>query len=310
VAEEAITARNSSKGSSISSLRPALAPPSEFGPSFLASQLRHCPLLALSDWWRCWCHGASVGSAERLHCCAVQRSMLRSYSPLKSYGSLSCPAANRERVLVVHSVLLSKPFHSPLGAWTGVTGIAHTAFECGYCGNRVGSGSGSQLVNQTPGAPGGSIAWIRICPECNGPNVFGPVGRVPGIPFGDHVPHLPEGLEKLYEEARASASANAYTAAVLVCRKMLMNIAVAEGAKEGKKFIEYVEHLSAKGFVPPNGTAWVDYIRKRGNEATHEIELMTEPDAKALIIFVEMLLRFIYEFPQLVPAPTASEGSS
>ena len=82
---------------------------------------------------------------------------------------------------------------------------------------------------------------------------------------------------------------------------MLMNIAVQEGAEEGKNFFEYVEHLADKGFVPPNGKAWVDYIRKRGNEATHEIRLMTESDAKALIIFVEMLLRFIYEFPNMVP---------
>jgi hypothetical protein len=133
--------------------------------------------------------------------------------------------------------------------------------------------------------------------------VFGPNDvRFPGIAFGDLVPHLPEDLERLYEEARASASANAYTAAVLVCRKMLMNIAVTEGAEEAKKFIEYVQYLSDKNFVPPNRKGWVVYIRTRGNEATHEIQLMNETDAKALIVFVEMLLRFIYEFPKMVPA--------
>jgi hypothetical protein len=82
---------------------------------------------------------------------------------------------------------------------------------------------------------------------------------------------------------------------------MLMNIAVQEGAKEGQKFIDYVDHLSAKGFVPPNGKHWVDHIRKRGNEATHEIALMSDTDAKELVRFVEMLLRFIYEFPNLIP---------
>jgi hypothetical protein len=125
----------------------------------------------------------------------------------------------------------------------------------------------------------------------------------PDIAFGTFVPHFPENLEQPYEEARASASANAPTAAVLVCRKLLMNIAVSEGAPEGKKFNEYVEHLSGKGFVPPNGKQWVDYIRKRGSEAKQEIELMTEADSEALIIFVEMLLRFIYEFPDVVPHP-------
>ncbi|MCL5104510.1 MAG: DUF4145 domain-containing protein [Armatimonadetes bacterium] len=88
---------------------------------------------------------------------------------------------------------------------------------------------------------------------------------------------------------------------------MLMNIAVQECAKEGQRFIEYVEYLGDKGFVPPNGRGWVDYIRIRGNEATHEIAVMSEQDAVALITFIEMLLRFIYEFPNMVPvAPSPS----
>ena len=83
---------------------------------------------------------------------------------------------------------------------------------------------------------------------------------------------------------------------------MLMNIAVEQGAAEGLKFIEYVSFLSDKGFVPPNGKHWVDHIRKKGNEATHEIAIMVEQDAKELVTFVEMLLRFIYEFPNMVPS--------
>jgi hypothetical protein len=89
-----------------------------------------------------------------------------------------------------------------------------------------------------------------------------------------------------------------------------MNIAVTEGAKEGLNFLKYVEYLSDNNFVPPKGKVWVDYIRTRGNEATHEIALMGEQDALALITFVEMLLRFIYEFPNMVPAPPTSTSTS
>ena len=45
-------------------------------------------------------------------------------------------------------------------------------------------------------------------------------------------------------------------------------------------------------------------IVKKGNEATHEIAVMGEQDAKELISFIEMLLRFIYEFPSMVPVST------
>ena len=80
-----------------------------------------------------------------------------------------------------------------------------------------------------------------------------------------------------------------------------MNISVHQGAKEGLKFIEYVEYLSRNGYIPPNGKMWVDHIRKKGNEATHEILLMNQQDASELISFIEMILRFIYEFPSMIP---------
>ncbi len=94
---------------------------------------------------------------------------------------------------------------------------------------------------------------------------------------------------------------NCYTATVLICRKMLMNIAVNQGAGEGLKFIEYVNYLAEQGYIPPNGRHWVDHIRKKGNEANHEITSMNQEDGKDLLIFIEMLLKFIYEFPNLVP---------
>lgn len=115
--------------------------------------------------------------------------------------------------------------------------------------------------------------------------------------------YLPTSTLCTREEARSSGQ-NCFTGAVLLCRKMLMNIAVQQGAAEGLKFIEYVNFIAEKGYVPPNGKHWVDHIRKKGNEATHEIAVMGEQDAKELISFIEMLLRFIYEFPSMVPVST------
>ncbi len=119
--------------------------------------------------------------------------------------------------------------------------------------------------------------------------------------FGNDVDHLPPDIKSLYNEARSCIAVNAYTASVLACRKLLMSIAVAQGAEEGKNFIAYVKYLADKGFVPPNGQNWVDHIRTKGNEATHEIALMQADDAKELISFSEMLLRFIFEFPNRIP---------
>ena len=80
-----------------------------------------------------------------------------------------------------------------------------------------------------------------------------------------------------------------------------MHIAVDKGADEGKPFLHYVEHLDSKGYLPPGGKDWVDYIRKKANEANHDIVLMRESDAKVLIDFVEMLLKFVFDFPKRIP---------
>ena len=67
--------------------------------------------------------------------------------------------------------------------------------------------------------------------------------------------------------------------------------------------MEYVEYLSQKGYIPSDGKGWVDYIRTKGNEANHEIKIMSSADAADLITFSEMLLKLVYEFPAKVQPP-------
>ncbi|MCQ9186515.1 DUF4145 domain-containing protein [Streptomyces sp. IBSBF 2953] len=127
--------------------------------------------------------------------------------------------------------------------------------------------------------------------------------QVPGVAPGRPVKHVPTDINGLYEEARTCAGAGSFTGSVLLCRKLLMNIGVQEGAQGGKSFVHYIDFLAEKGFIPPNGRAWVDHIRKKGNEATHEIALMSKVDATELVVFTEMLLKFIYEFPGSMSQP-------
>lgn len=181
-------------------------------------------------------------------------------------------------------------------AWHGMSGIGSRQYRCGHCGFNVADNKGYYRDNDT-------LNRIYVCPNCDKPTIFDDRARqFPGIAPGNEVQHLPQELEQLYREARNCCSVSAYTASVLASRKMLMNIAVQQGAKEGLKFIQYVEHLATNGYIPPNGKGWVDHIRKKGNEATHEIALMTQIDAEELIAFTEMLLKFVYEFPSRVPS--------
>lgn len=182
-------------------------------------------------------------------------------------------------------------------AWQNLQGVHNQSFICGFCGVHVSSTLGMNLIGPPNNQP---VGGVYICPNCKGPNFLGQHGQYPSPALGRPVEHVPDDLNTLYEEARRSTSQNCYTGAVLLCRKILMHIAVEVGAPEGLSFIEYVKYLSDQNYVPPNGRHWVDYIRKKGNEANHEILLMEQTDANDLLIFIEMLLKFIYEFPNMI----------
>lgn len=185
--------------------------------------------------------------------------------------------------------------------WVSHQNIVARKFDCGHCAHRVSSSLGYLVRDIGNGTYYGQSA-IYICTECRIPTFFDFYGKqFPGNVTKEKLKNIPLELERLLNEARISASLGAYTASVFCCRKMLMNIAVQEGDAPGKNFVTYVEYLSTAGFVPPNGKTWVDYIRTKGNEANHEIHLMEEEDATTLLTFVELLLKFIYEFPAMVP---------
>ena len=188
--------------------------------------------------------------------------------------------------------------------WHGASKHAAIPFRCGFCDREVASDTGYVAHSNDRGRRF-LIANVRICPRCSQPTYFISDKQVPNVTPGNDVANVPNDVRALYQEARMCIAANAPTAAVLTCRKLLMNIAVAEKASTGQSFLDYVAYLSDKGFVPPNGKHWVDHIRKKGNEANHEITLMTKDDAIELVEFCEMLLKFIFEFPNRVPRPAA-----
>jgi hypothetical protein len=187
--------------------------------------------------------------------------------------------------------------------WQGITNPGKRSYVCHFCGHKVASEKGWYASH-----PGTNLrGYIFVCPGCNKPTFFDP-GRnqIPAPRIGSAVKGITDkGVEALYNEARDCTMVGANTGAVLLARKLLMNIAVQHGAQPGKAFVEYIDYLAENGFVPPNGREWVNQIRKKGNEATHEIPQITEQDAQQILTFVEMLLKFVYEFPSMIiPQPT------
>ena len=179
--------------------------------------------------------------------------------------------------------------------WSGVQTLNSKKYICGYCGQSLSSEKGYFGNIQ----PHGLKLYIYVCHSCGKPTFFDSTGKqTPGAIFGKEVGGVSDKtVANLYKEARQCMSVNSFTSTVLSCRKLLMHIAVDKGAKEGLRFIEYVEYLASKNIIPNGAQDWVDIIREKGNEANHEITIMNENDAKSLINFTEMLLKIVYEFP-------------
>ena len=186
--------------------------------------------------------------------------------------------------------------------WSGITDAKNIRYVCGYCGLNVGSAKGWTTMKQP------HVANIRTCPHCNSPTFFSAQQtQHPGPILGGNVEALEENVSKLYDEARSSLSVNAFTGTVMLCRKILMNVSVEKGAEEDKSFAYYVDWLVNNGYAPKGSEPWVTFIRERGNEANHQIELKTQDDARGVLRLTEQLLRNVFELPGLVP-PKQAQG--
>ncbi len=115
--------------------------------------------------------------------------------------------------------------------WQEVREFDPSRFRCGCCGFNVASEKG--YVNTRNYDERIIDGRIYICSNCDRPTFLDRNSRqITGVAPGNEVLGIPEHLEKLYREARNCCSVSAHTASVLASRKMLMNIAVEQGAQE------------------------------------------------------------------------------
>lgn len=160
---------------------------------------------------------------------------------------------------------------------------------CGWCGDRVAAKPTSE----------GGLSKTYLCPRCARYTVVAEDDRVapPEREFAS-VLHMPADVATAWGEACLSFGASAFTAAEIMCRKILMHIAVDQaGSKKGKTFKEYIEELDSAGFIQVNLKNRVTEIKDRGNIANHELPASTKDEAKKTMAVTRHLLLGIYELP-------------
>jgi hypothetical protein len=187
------------------------------------------------------------------------------------------------------------------------------AITCGHCDHDVGAEvvfiegvDTATLTSNGFKVPLNVTLWLR-CPRCgqgsvrtpDRPGVFGGVVFPGSLPSSD-VFNLPADVATAWAEARRAHSVGAYTAAEIMCRKILMHLAVdVAGSAAGKSFVAYVDDLDAGKYIMAGLKPVVDQIRSRGNKANHELPASTEQESITTMTITHHLLVGIYELPAL-----------
>ena len=197
--------------------------------------------------------------------------------------------------------------HRQVTTYDGSTGESWWPYTCGHCGNQV---SGAVVASAIESFHGNvAVRWLQ-CPHCHDGAVSTADGSVyPGTLFGPSLQGLPPETEGAYNEARMCFSINAFTATELMCRKILMHVAVDKGASEGATFASYIDHLQELGYITPPMEGWVTLIKTHGNRAAHDISPSTSERAKSTLLFTVQLLRSAYEMG-FIAAQFAPPGTS
>lgn len=170
---------------------------------------------------------------------------------------------------------------------------AHADMTCGNCGRSVSAAviavAPVTYINSRP-----PVQWLR-CPSCHLGTVINGRETWPSPSPGAVVDGLPPEVLDAYEEARRTAGVNAFTSSELMCRKILMHVAVDKGEPAGKTFAQYLSALENMGYITPPMKVWVDMIRQHGNISTHEIPPADRDRALMTLEFTEQMLRIVYE---------------
>ena len=191
---------------------------------------------------------------------------------------------------------LRKPSGTDSDSWHTIT--------CGHCDTRV-----SAAVVAMGDS---SICWLQCTnPLCGEPLALDSRGGLhPAATYGPAIESLPAEVAAAYGEVRLSMGASSHVSAMMMCRRILMSVAVDHGSDEGKSFGEYIDALKAAGLVTSAMKSWVDEIRNLGNVANHSIAPVDRRTAESAVMFVAQLLRNAYEIPEQHRQLTADKSVS
>lgn len=105
---------------------------------------------------------------------------------------------------------------------------------------------------------------------------------------------VPNELRKIFREAAQCLSAKAFTAAVLMCRKLLDGLCTIHAIPPGN-LAKRLEALKTKGVIDERLLEWATELRMAGNAAAHDIATVdNRQDAQDVLDFTEAIADYVF----------------
>lgn len=185
---------------------------------------------------------------------------------------------------------MSENIFRSLSRYDGSTLDSWYNYRCAHCGHDVTGFIVARHANKI-----GTAVWL-LCPTCGDASIVTRKNEQYPAPIpGPELQGLPPDIDAAYSEARRCLGISALSACTMMCRKILMHMAVQKGAQAGERFEQYVGYLQEQGYISPNMRPWVDRIRQLGNEGAHDLEAPSRDAAESALAFTGELLRTVYE---------------
>lgn len=179
---------------------------------------------------------------------------------------------------------------------------AWTQVDCPYCH----AGTVLVVAHRESPDPHSALtenAWL-LCIACGKGFVMNTYDVVPNkMPFGEPA-GTPEPELQIWQEVRRCFSVNAYTAAAMLCRKILLHMVFThqrskdpDAKPKDLSFAAAVRYLSENGVITADQRTLADNIKNIGNKANHELPQITEQEAGDMALFTYFLFLSAYEMP-------------
>lgn len=110
---------------------------------------------------------------------------------------------------------------------------------------------------------------------------------------------VPAHVSGAYKEAQECLAAGYYTAATMLCRKLIMNLVVDHGAREGVGYAEYVKWFAERGYITSSIRERIEFVRRCGNDANHKPGPVGKKRAITVFMLTTELMRRVYELEHL-----------